>query len=220
MKIFLTGTDTGVGKTYTAAAIVRQLRAEGDDCVGLKPICCGERDDALALEAANEGVLTLDVVNPVWLTTPVAPYAASLLESRPVDLDLVRKTCKKVLAAHESVIVEGAGGWLVPITRDYFISDLAAELRLPVAVVVANKLGALNHTMLTVRAIAARGLTCAGIILNETQPSSPANTLVTTGNRLMLEALFEVPILGEIEYGAHSVRWHGPFAGRPAHVGK
>ena len=221
MRIFLTGTDTGVGKTYTAAALVRQLRAQGEDCIGLKPICCGERDDALELEAANDGVLTLDEVNPVWLTTPVAPYAASLLENRPVDVDLVLKTCRKAMHKHASVVIEGAGGWLVPITKDYYISDLAADLRLPVAVVVANKLGALNHTMLTVRAIATQGLTCAGIFLNEPYFSAPNDKLVLSGNRLMLDAMLEVPILGELAFGAKTVRWQEQsLVGRPTPAGK
>jgi dethiobiotin synthetase len=207
MKLFLTGTDTDVGKTYTACALVRQFRQEGLDSVGLKPICCGDRGDAIALHGAGEKTLPLEQVNPVWLATPASPYAASLLESRPIDLDLVRDACRQAMRDHHSVIIEGAGGWLVPITRDYFISDLAADLALPIAVVVANRLGALNHALLTVRAILAQGLTCAGVFLNEPHAPSPMNTLITSGNRLILENLLEVPILGELPFGARAVRW-------------
>ena len=209
MNFFLTGTDTGVGKTYVACALVREWREERRDAVGLKPICCGDRGDALALQAAGGDCLPLETVNPVWLATPAAPYAASLLESRPVDFELIRRACRKAQAAHDHVLVEGVGGWFVPITREYFMSDFAAEFGWPVIVVVANRLGALNHTLLTVRAIQAQGLTCAGVIINECIPPSLNNAVITSGNRLILETILNVPVLGELAYGARTVRWWG-----------
>ena len=151
MNYFLTGTDTGVGKTYVAVLLIRALRAAGFDTVGLKPICCGERSDAEALHAAADGELSLDDVNPVWFRFPAAPYTASIVEGRLPDLDQIRERFARVRAARRSVIVEGVGGWLVPILRDYSVADLAAEMGLPVVVVAANRLGAINHTLLTVR---------------------------------------------------------------------
>jgi dethiobiotin synthetase len=207
MNFFLTGTDTGVGKTYVSCALLREWRDEGRDAVGLKPICCGDRGDALALHAAGGQSLPLEIVNPVSLATPASPYAASLLESRPIDLALIRAACRKAQAAHDNVLVEGVGGWFVPIARDYFMSDLAAELGWPVVVVVANRLGALNHTLLTVRAIQAQGLTCAGIIINEPTPPVSTQALIMSGNRLILETLLDVPVLGELAYGARAVQW-------------
>ena len=98
---------------------------------------------------------------------------------------LIHETFARLRSAHESVIVEGVGGWLVPITRDYFVSDLAADFGLPVVVVVANRLGALNHTFLTVESILARGLECAGIILNEPfQPTKEAEIATSRPMRL------------------------------------
>jgi dethiobiotin synthetase len=215
MNIFLTGTDTGVGKTYVGCALVREWREDGRNAVGLKPICCGDRGDALALHGAGEQTLPIETVNPVWFQTPASPYAASLLETRPVDLALIRTACRKAQATHDHVLVEGVGGWFVPITRDYFMSDLAAELRWPVVVVVANRLGALNHTVLTVRAIQAQGLTCAGVIMNELAPPSLSTTLITSGNRLILDTLLDVPVLGEVAFGARSIRWSGqPLSGK------
>ena len=202
MNLFLTGTDTNVGKTYVAALLVRTLRAAGKDCVGLKPICAGGREDAEALHAAAEGVIALNDINPVWLRPPAAPYTAAMIENRTVDLDLIRDSFSRARAAHESVIVEGAGGWLVPIAHDYFMSDLAAEFGLPVAVVVANRLGAINHALLTVRAIQQAGLSCAGIILNRV---SAEDDIATTTNRGMLEELAGVPILFEIDYGQSAI---------------
>ena len=183
--------------------IVRALRAAGEDCVGLKPICCGGREDAELLHAAAEGAISLNEINPVWLRTPAAPYTASLIENRPLDLDLIRDSFGRSRAAHESLIVEGAGGWLVPITRDYSVADLAAELGLPVAIVVANRLGALNHALLTIADVRARGLECAGLILNH---PSPEEDIATTTNRSVLEELAGVPILFDVAYGQRGVK--------------
>jgi dethiobiotin synthetase len=203
VNLFLTGTDTNVGKSYVAALIVRALRAAGKNCVGLKPICCGGREDAELLHTAAEGAISLNEINPVWLRTPAAPFTASLIENRAIDLDLVRESFARVRQAHESVIVEGVGGWLVPITRDFSVADLAAEFGLPVAIVVANKLGALNHALLTIESIRARGVECAGLIFNHT---TPEEDIATTTNRGVLEELAGVPILLDVTYGQRGVK--------------
>jgi len=201
MNLFITGTDTGVGKTYVTTLLIRALRRAGLDAVGFKPLCCGERDDAEQLLAASDGALALDEVNPVWLRPPAAPYTAAMIEDRPIDLPLIRETYARLRARHQSVIVEGAGGWLVPITRDYFIRDLAAECGLPVAVVFANRLGAINHTLLTVESIRAAGLTCAGIIQNQAAISPEIETIPTTTNGAVLQELSGLPILFDIAHG-------------------
>jgi len=202
VNLFLTGTDTNVGKSYVAALLVRAWRAAGRDCVGLKPICCGDREDATLLHAAAEGAIALNDVNPVWLRTPAAPYTASLVENRAIDLALIRESFARARQAHECLIVEGAGGWLVPIARDYFVADLAMEFGLPVAIVVANRLGALNHALLTVAAVRARGLECAGLILNH---PSPEEDIATTTNRGILEEFAGVPMLTEVAYGQRGI---------------
>jgi dethiobiotin synthetase len=203
MNYFLTGTDTGVGKTYVGVLLVRALRAAGFDTVGLKPICCGERSDAEALHAAAAGELSLDDVNPVWFRFPAAPYTASIVEGRLPDLDQIRERFARVRGERRSLIVEGVGGWLAPILRDYSVADLAGELGLPVVVVAANRLGAINHTLLTVRAIQERGLVCGGVILNNVVAEADA---ATSTNRSVLESLLEVPILYEVEWGQAALR--------------
>jgi dethiobiotin synthetase len=171
----------------------------------MKPICCGNRDDAEALHAASEGAIALNDVNPVWLRPPAAPYTAAMIENRAVDLTLIRETFARLRAAHHSLIVEGVGGWRVPITRDFFVSDLAADLGLPVAIVVANRLGALNHTLLTVESIRATGLPCAGLILNQVaEPSAEENIALTT-NRAILEELTGLPVLFDLAYGQEEI---------------
>jgi dethiobiotin synthetase len=194
MSVFITGTDTGVGKTHITRLILADLRQRGIDAVGYKPVACGDRDDARILAEASGG-LSLDAVNPVHLQTPVAPYVAGLLENRTVDSAGLLAGFHQLAAAHTQVIVEGAGGWEVPIAPGYRISDLAHDLALPVIIVTANRLGALNHTLLTVAAIRAKGLVCAGIILN--QLDDELDTAMIT-NKGVLEDLTGVPLLDHL----------------------
>lgn len=198
MSFFITGTDTNVGKTRIAVALVGLLREAGMDATGFKPIVCGGREDAEALQAVSGGVVTINEVNPVWMRPPVAPYAAAMIEARMVDLALVRNGFKQLRGNHGAVIVEGAGGWLTPVERNSTLADLAVEFALPVLVVAGNKLGALNHTLLTVRAVLAAGLPCAGVILNSTQLPAPDDAAALT-NRAVLEQLLEVPVV-EVDF--------------------
>jgi dethiobiotin synthetase len=195
---FVTGTDTGVGKTYVVSRMVAAMRKDGIDTIGMKPICCGDRDDAESLHRASDGIVALNEINPVWLRTPAAPYTAGMIEGRAIDLALIRETFARLRSSHQRVIVEGVGGWRVPIDRDYFVSDLARDFGLPVVIVVANRLGALNHTLLTVESIRSNGLECTGIILNHIAPEGSDPATVT--NRGILEDVARVPILAEVGF--------------------
>ncbi|MGC3991390.1 MAG: dethiobiotin synthase [Chthoniobacteraceae bacterium] len=198
---FITGTDTGVGKTHVSARLLRAWRKNGRDAVAMKPICCGDRGDAEELHVACDGAVPVDDINPIWLRPPTAPYTASIIEERPIDLDRIHRDFARLREEFPVVLVEGVGGWLVPIRRDYLVSDLAAEFGLPVIVVAANQLGMLNHTMLTVQSIRARGLTCAGIILNHPAATEEGDPAVIT-NRSILEDTLDVPILAEYAWEA------------------
>lgn len=197
MNVFVTGTDTGSGKTYATCLLLKSLRAMGIDAVGYKPVSCGDRDDGTAIAAASGG-LPIDEVNPIHLQTPVAPYVAGLLENRPLEPAAMIEGYQRLAAKHQMVVVEGVGGWEVPITEDYRISDLAKQLGLPVILVAGNRLGVLNHTLLTVDAIRAKGLTCAGIILN--QLADELDTAMIT-NKGVLENLSGVPLLDHLIHG-------------------
>jgi dethiobiotin synthetase len=202
---FITGTDTDVGKTYVTCLLLEALRREGKRAVGYKPVASGDRADAVALLSASaEETLTLDDVNPTWFKTPAAPYVAALMENRPVDVQALLDGFVALTARFDQVLVEGAGGWEVPLTESLTMGDLATRLGLPVLLVVNNKLGAINHTLLTLAAIKARGLECAGIILNhvadERHPAS-------ISNRAVLEHFTEVPIVLEIMHGETEVDW-------------
>lgn len=194
MNCFLTGTDTDVGKTFVATLLVRALRRAGLDTVAMKPICCGDRSDSELLHRACGKSIPLDDVNPVWLDTPAAPAVAAASAGRAIDLDLIRSTFARLRGTHRSLLVEGVGGWLVPIAPGYLVADLARDFGLPVVVVVRNRLGALNHTLLTVESVRARGLPCAGIILNNIDAPDEASRT----NRAALEDLLDVPVLFEI----------------------
>lgn len=202
MNYFVTGADTGVGKTYVTALLIRGLRNAGLDTVGIKPICCGDRQDAEILREASGNELTLDQTNPVWFSTPAAPSVAAARESRPVDIDAIKRAFSLIRENRRSLLVEGVGGWRVPIVGRYFVSDLARELELPVLVVVSNRLGAINHTLLTVERIRADGLQCAGIVLNNIDAGED---IVATTNRSVLEEHSGTPILFSIQRGQKSV---------------
>ncbi len=196
MSIFVTGTDTGVGKTTFTVWLLERLRAEGVRAAGYKPICCGDRDDAELLLAASAPGLTIDDVNPVWLQMPAAPLTAALAEKRTLDLDVLRDGFARLSARVDFVAVEGVGGWIVPITADYFSSDLAADLQLPVLVVAHNKLGCLNHILLTVCGIGAADLKCAGVVLNDL---GAAGDLASETNADILRRCVPLPLLEELD---------------------
>jgi dethiobiotin synthetase len=125
-------------KTHTAVQLLRLLGASGVRSAGMKPICCGDRRHAEMLVAAGSDGLTIDDVNPVWLKTPAAPIVGSLMEKAPVDVEKILAAFQVLQRRVEYVGVEGTGGWLAPIQSDYFVSDLAATMRLPVLVAAQN----------------------------------------------------------------------------------
>lgn len=197
MSFFITGTDTGVGKTYVTRLILEGLRSEGLDAVGYKPVACGDREDAMILSAASGGV-DQDQVNPIYLNTPVAPYVACMLENRSIDPADLLAGFRNLSSKHAKVIVEGVGGWEVPITENYCVSDLALDLNLPVVLVAGNRLGALNHIILTVNAIRAKGLVCAGIIMNQLEDEMDTAMITNKG---VVESLTGVPLLDHLIHG-------------------
>ena len=194
VSAFITGTDTGVGKTYVTRLIIETLRAAGIDAVGYKPVACGDRADATILAAAS-GNLSRELVNPVFLKPALAPLVAGMLTNQPINPTELMAGYERLAADHASVLVEGAGGWEVPLATGFRVSDLAVALGLPVIVVAANRLGCLNHVLLTVAAIQARGLTCAGVILNQLEDEMDTAMITNKG---VLESLAGVPLLAHL----------------------
>jgi dethiobiotin synthetase len=203
---FLTGTDTDCGKTFVTALLLKAARAAGIDAVGSKPFCCGPRNDVEILAAASGGVEPLDAINPIWMRTPAAPRACELLGEPAADVSRALAGVRELALRHEQVFCEGAGGWLVPLTGDLTIADFAARLGWPVVVVVRNKLGALNHALLTLESVRAHGLPLAGIILNNADGLDDG---AKRTNRAVLEEFCQCPVLAEI--GKDEEKLSGPI---------
>ena len=172
--LFVTGTDTGVGKTRVATALLHALCEAGVVVRARKPVesGCGERDgerwpgDGDVLQRAAGGVDPLSIVCPLRLAAPLSPERAAAREGVSLTLDAVRDACAAGVGVGDVMLVEGAGGFLSPIADQALNADLAVALGLPVLLVAADRLGAINHTLLTAEAIRARGLVLAGVVLN------------------------------------------------------
>ena len=215
---FITGTDTGVGKTHVTALLLTELRRRGLPAAGYKPIACGAggRADARTYRKLMRNEVPLDVINPVYLRHPLAPSVAAQLEKKPVDLRKIYSVYCRLTSDFSPVLVEGAGGLLVPIktlsfrddngqkARRYFVADLARQLDLPLIIVARLGLGTLNHTLLTVRQAQAMKLKVAGVLLNDT---TGQRGLAERTNIKVIAELSGVPLLGVVPYGrARGVR--------------
>ena len=204
---FITGTDTSIGKTFVAAAITRALKSGGINVGVMKPVesGCAKRDgvliptDALALKEAAGSPDPIDKINPYRFAAPVAPNVAALLEDKWIELSTIKKLYGELSAAHDLMIVEGAGGLLSPVTDSKSSTDLAALLNLPLIVVAPSRLGVINHTLLTLSAATGLGLSVLGVILNHPTPPDPADKS-TQYNLKEIKRLAGVPVLGEIPY--------------------
>ena len=200
--LFITGTDTGAGKTYLSSLILETLRAEGLNATGYKPICCGGREDAYALQKASGGEVDLDRVNPCWMRTPAAPYVAGMFENRELEMSSLVDGARDLATDHDVVIAEGVGGWMVPISKDYMVADLARDIGMPVILVVGNRLGALNQTLLTVQSMRAAGVEPAGMIFTNVVDERDTAAIINKG---IAEYLTGVEVLMDVIHGQESI---------------
>ena len=201
--VFVTGTDTGVGKTEVGRAAIALLRDRGLSVGVLKPIETGVGEagplDAWALREAAGVDDPIDVLCPQQFSLPAAPTVAAEDENRNVDLDAILRAYESIRADRDFVWVEGAGGLLVPATKTLLMADLAALLELPLLLVVRASLGTINHTLLSLEAIEGRDLDCAGVVISHSAgPTSPADekNLSALRSQLGTKLLGELPALG------------------------
>ena len=192
--IFIVGTDTGVGKTIVSAGIAGALYRRGIDVGIMKPVSAGLREDARFLMRAIDSRDSIDLVNPVHLRLPLAPYVAAKLLKKRVDLQKINRAFKTLSQKHSFMVVEGAGGLLVPIQKKYSMADLVRKFRLPVLIVTRATLGTINHTLLTVEALRARKIPIVGILLNGLELKH--RDLAIRTNPKVLRELTRLPILG------------------------
>ena len=175
---FITGTDTGVGKTHVACKLIRDYVAQGYKVIGMKPVAAGGdfvdgkwvNDDVLKLEAASNVKAPRELINPYSFKEAVAPHIAAETAGVEIKLALIQQAFEQLKKLADIVIVEGAGGFLVPLSNQQSMADLPAALGIPVILVVGMKLGCINHSLLTVEAIKARGLTLHGWVANQIEP--------------------------------------------------
>ncbi|MBW7470570.1 dethiobiotin synthase [Marinobacter sp. M216] len=181
---FVTGTDTGVGKTMISAAILELAKAEGKRTLAMKPIASGcestadglRNEDALALQNAITEPLTYDQINPIALEPAIAPHVAAAQAGKNVTAQRLIGFCRGLqIRPADLLLVEGAGGWRVPLNDRETYSAMPRELGMPVILVVALKLGCINHALLTAEAIRADGLEVAGWVANRVEPESMAS---------------------------------------------
>ena len=199
---FVTGTDTEIGKTLISGAILHALGQAGVRAAGMKPVAAGaeEREGVLRNEdvdflyEAAPLKLPRELTTPYLFRTPAAPHIAAALECQPIAPRRIVAAYEQVRAQAEAVVVEGVGGWRVPLTNSYDTSDLARQLGLPVILVVGLRLGCINHALLTAEAIAARGLRLAGWVANTVDPAMGH----TDGNVEAIAARLNAPLLGRV----------------------
>lgn len=203
MSYFITGTDTGVGKTLVSCALLHAFAAQGHTAVGLKPAASGcaddgHNEDALRLRAASNIQTSYDQINPYCLLHPIAPHLAARHAGVRIDFARIIAAYRELAGQADEVIVEGVGGFCVPLNDQQTSADLAKELALPVILVVGMRLGCINHALLTVRAVGDYQLKCAGWVANVLDAGMPA----LQENIEALRERIAAPLLGVIPYQA------------------
>ncbi len=209
--IFITGTDTGVGKTYVAAGIARHLHADGVDVGVMKPVETGCRrkngklvpSDAVVLTRAARVRDSLRTVNPYRFSKPLAPSAAAGLEGTLIRPERILSAFRLLCRKHDFVIVEGAGGIMVPLAGRYTYLDLVEELGLPVLIVAHPGLGTINHTLLTMEAMRSRKIAVAGVVFN--YATSGKMGAAERTNPGVIQECSGMPITGVVRFGARDM---------------
>jgi len=209
--VFVTGTDTGIGKTHVSAALLAAARARGLDVVPMKPVQTGDdRDLEICLRAAglDPSAEELALMCP-WCAGPAcSPHLAARLTGRTIVLDALVAAAQELAARHDALVVEGAGGVLVPLNDRHTVLDLMQRLALPVLVIARGSLGTINHSLLTVRVLRNAGLRVLGVVLNDNVPGE--RDAVRRDNPLAIAQYGDVPVLGDLPHAFAALEPHMP----------
>ncbi|MFZ1325682.1 MAG: dethiobiotin synthase [Candidatus Contendobacter sp.] len=200
---FITGTDTGVGKTHVTCALLHATRQRGWSTVAMKPVaagveCDGQNEDVVRLLAASSVQPPLEWVNPYCYMPPIAPHIAAREAGQAIDLTVIQQAFVHLRAQAQVVWVEGVGGFRVPLNAQHDTADLAQRLATPVVLVIGMRLGCLNHALLTAEAITARGLTLVGWIANHLDPTMAR----FAANLETLQTRLDAPLIGVVPHSA------------------
>jgi dethiobiotin synthetase len=199
---FVTGTDTEVGKTFVSCALLHAMRQRGWTALGMKPVAAGcdaegRNEDVEQLIAASSSTAPRELVNPYAFRAAIAPHIAAAEEGRTIELASIVAAFEQLQDLADAVLVEGVGGFCVPLGADLDTEDLAVALDLPVILVVGMRLGCISHALLTEQAIAARGLQLVGWVANRIDPAMSR----FDENLAALQARIAAPLLGVVPYG-------------------
>lgn len=168
--IFITGTDTEIGKTAITAGLASVLKEKGQNIGVMKPVAAGSRADARILQQASGVSDTLDEINPIYLDNPLSPNVAAQIENKPFEIARIQHAYNHLAQKHTHMLVEGVGGILVPLHNNFLVIDLIVQLNLPILIVSRAALGTINHTLLTIEAAQKRNLSILGVIYNTVSP--------------------------------------------------
>ncbi len=204
--IFITGTDTGVGKTFVAVGLITALKKLGYSVCPMKPVETGCRSlngrlvpaDALKLICAAEVDEPLNSINPYRFRQPVAPAVAADLEGVVINRQKIFSAYRQLSDKYDITFVEGAGGIMVPIWRNYLFLDFIKDLKLPVVIVARPGLGTINHTLLSIEAARNRGIKVLGVVLNDALKTG--NDISVKTNPQVIEHIGRIPVMGKVAY--------------------
>jgi dethiobiotin synthetase len=198
--VFITGTDTGIGKTVVTALLLAHLRRQGINAVAMKPISSGDRTDARLLHALAGKKASLDAINPIHFRHPLAPLVAARLERKSWHVAQIRSALRGLRSTFTPVLVEGIGGLLVPLAPRFTVRDLVRNLRLPLLIVARPGLGTLNHAALTVEAARTAGVHVIGVAFNS--PAAIRGGRAERTNAAALKEMCGVPVLAQFPHVA------------------
>lgn len=201
---FITGTDTGIGKTWAGAALMSAFQQQGLRVLGMKPVASGceasaaglRNEDALLLQKIGSFTLPYERINPYAFAPAIAPHLAAESLKQRIDLQVIKKGAQALADNCDRLIVEGVGGWAVPLNDSESVADLARALELPVILVVGMRLGCINHALLSAKSIMQSGLPLAGWIANHVDP----NMEEQQRNIASIEQRIDAPLLGRFPY--------------------
>lgn len=192
--IFITGTDTDVGKTFIACGLAACMKDDGIDVGVMKPVATGNRSDIDMLIKASKVDDSIDDINPIFLQIPASPLAATKILNKEIDITKIKESFERLMNKHEYMIVEGIGGIMVPITQSYLVIDMIRDLDLPVIIVCRGELGTINHTLLTVHICRTNSIKISGIIANKV---NIINNIENSAIYIIRE-LTNLPLFGKI----------------------
>jgi dethiobiotin synthetase len=192
---FIIATDTEVGKTFIAAGLAFAAQAKGLSVGISKPISCGGIEDAKFYKLKLQLKDSIDSINPIKFKQPLSPYAAMKTEKIKIDTRKIKDSVKKLIAGRDLVFVEGLGGALAPVKKNYYVADMAKDLNIPCIIIARAGLGTINHTLMTIEALKKRKIMIAGIIMNGFEGKEPSQI----SNAKVIEELSGIKVIGEIK---------------------